>query len=285
MGNKKKQNKKQKQQKNQQKNNKNQQKFNKTQEKFNKTQEKFNKTQQKFNKNEQDNNNNTINNNSKKNRNKKERNAYRRKNKRNRQNDEIDEKFKKQLETLGYFIREVGGDGNCLFRSVSEQVEGNEHNFQEYREKCVNYMKENKDDFAPFIEDDEPFDKYVERMSQNGEWGGNLEIYALSKILEANFYIYILDQPMYIVKNFEKPKKNILLTYHEGKHYNSLRKLEEKNNEDKEKEEKRKKEKEKEDEDENEEGNEGGEESDNEEDEAPDDDIKDLISKVDHLNI
>ena len=284
MGNKKKQNKKQKQQKNQQKNNKNQQKFNKTQEKFNKTQEKFNKTQQKFNKNEQD-NNNTINNNSKKNRNKKERNAYRRKNKRNRQNDEIDEKFKKQLETLGYFIREVGGDGNCLFRSVSEQVEGNEHNFQEYREKCVNYIKENKDDFAPFIEDDEPFDKYVERMSQNGEWGGNLEIYALSKILEANFYIYILDQPMYIVKNFEKPKKNILLTYHEGKHYNSLRKLEEKNNEDKEKEEKRKKEKEKEDEDENEEGNEGGEESDNEEDEAPDDDIKDLISKVDHLNI
>ena len=280
MGNKKKQNKKQKQQKNQQKNNKNQQKFNKTQ-------EKFNKTQQKFNKNEQDNNNNIINNNSKKNRNKKERNAYRRKNKRNRQNDEIDEKFKKQLETLGYFIREVGGDGNCLFRSVSEQVEGNEHNFQEYREKCVNYMKENKDDFAPFIEDDEPFDKYVERMSQNGEWGGNLEIYALSKILEANFYIYILDQPMYIVKNFEKPKKNIMLTYHEGKHYNSLRKLEEKNKEDKEKEEKKKKEKEKEkeDEDENEEGNEGGEESDNEEDEAPDDDIKDLISKVDHLNI
>ena len=251
--------------------------------KNNKSKNNFNKTQQKFNKNEQDNNNNTINNNSKKNRNRKERNAYRRKNKRDRQNDEIDEKFKKKLEELGYFIREVGGDGNCLFRSVSEQVEGNEHNFQEYREKCVNYMKENKDDFAPFIEDDEPFDKYVERMSQNSEWGGNLEIYALSKVLEANFYIYMLDQPMYIVKNFEKPKKNIMLTYHEGKHYNSLRKLEEKNKEDKEKEEKKKKEKENE--DENEEENEGGEESDNEEDEAPDDDIKDLISKVDHLNI
>jgi hypothetical protein len=269
----------------QQKNKENQQKNNKNQMKYNKTQPNFNKTQKKFNKNEED-NNSTINDNSKKKRNKKERNAaFRKRNKRDRQKDEIDEKFKQKLETLGYFIREVGGDGNCLFRSVSEQVEGNEHNFQEYREKCVNYMKENKDDFAPFIEDDEPFDKYIERMSQNSEWGGNLEIYALSKLLEANFYIYMLDQPMYIVKNFEKPKKNILLTYHEGKHYNSLRKLEEKNNEDKEKEEKRKKEKEKEDEDENEEGNEGGEESDNEEDEAPDDDIKDLISKVDHLNI
>ena len=275
MGHKKKQKQKQKNQENQQKNNKNQMKYNKSQ-------QRFNKNQQKYNKNEQDNNNNTINDNSNKKRNKKERNAYRRRNKR-RQSDEIDEKFKKKLEELGYFIREVGGDGNCLFRSVSEQVEGNEHNFQEYREKCVNYMKENKDVFAPFIEDDEPFDKYVERMSQNSEWGGNLEIYALSKVLEANFYIYMLDQPMYIVKNFEKPKKNIMLTYHEGKHYNSLRKLEEKNKEDKEKEEKRKKEKENE--DENEEENEGGEESDNEEDEAPDDDIKDLISKVDHLNI
>ena len=224
------------------------------------------------------NNKNNNNNNSRKS--KKERNAYRKKNKRNRQNDEIDEKFKKHLETLGYFIREVGGDGNCLFRSVSEQVEGNENNYKEYRERCVNYMKENKDTFAPFIEDDEPIDDYIERMSKNSEWGGNLEIYALSMLLEANFYIYIYEHPMYIVKNFEKPKKNIMLTYHDGQHYNSLRKLEEKNNEDKEKEEKRKKEKE------NEENEENEESEDNEEDEKDvNDDINDLIKKVDTLNI
>ncbi len=224
------------------------------------------------------NNKNNNNNNSRKS--KKERNAYRKKNKRNRQNDEIDEKFKKHLETLGYFIREVGGDGNCLFRSVSEQVEGNESNYKEYRERCVNYMKENKDTFAPFIEDDEPIDDYIERMSKNSEWGGNLEIYALSMLLEANFYIYIYEHPMYIVKNFEKPKKNIMLTYHDGQHYNSLRKLEEKNNEDKEKEEKRKKEKE------NEENEENEESEDNEEDEKDiNDDVNDLIKKVDTLNI
>ena len=221
------------------------------------------------------NNKNNNNNNSRKS--KKERNAYRKKNKRNRQNDEIDEKFKKHLETLGYFIREVGGDGNCLFRSVSEQVEGNESNYKEYRERCVNYMKENKDTFAPFIEDDEPIDDYIERMSKNSEWGGNLEIYALSMLLEANFYIYIYEHPMYIVKNFEKPKKNIMLTYHDGQHYNSLRKLEEKNNEDKEREEKKKKEKE----------NEEDEESDEDEEDEKDinDDINDLIKKVDTLNI
>jgi len=205
------------------------------------------------------------------NNNKKKRN----KNRKNRKKrDEIDEKFKKSLENLGYFIREVGGDGNCLFRAISEQVEGNEDHYKEYREKCINYMIDHKDEFAPFIEDDESFDDYILRMSKSGEWGGNLEIYAMSKILQANFYIYIYEQPMYVVNNFDKPKKNIKLTYHDGKHYNSLRKLEEKNKEDREKEEKRKKDKE----------NEDNEESDEEGDEE-EDDINDLINKVEHLNI
>ena len=200
------------------------------------------------------------------------------KNKKNKKN-EIEEQFKKHLHELGYFIREVGGDGNCLFRSVSEQMEGNEKNYKEYREKCVNYIKENKDTFAPFIVDDESIDEYIERMSKNKEWGGNLEIFALSKALEVNFYIYKEDKQMFIVNNFEKPKKNITLTFEDGKHYNSLRKLEEKNKDDKEKEEKKKKERE-------DEENEDSDEDDNEEDEKDvNDDIKDLISKVDHLNI
>ena len=249
-------------------------------EKQNKNNAKKDKDNNYQNKNNYNHDEKNINNNNNSRKNKKERNAYRKKNKRNRKIDEEDEKFKKHLETLGYFIREVGGDGNCLFRSVSEQIEGNENNYQEYREKCINYMNENKDVFAPFIEDDVPLDKYIEKMSQNGEWGGNLEIYALSMALEANFYIYIHEHPMYVVKNFEKPKKNIMLTYHDGKHYNSLRKLEEKNKEDKEKEEKKKKEKENEDNEENEES------EDNEEDEKDvNDDINDLISKVDTLNI
>ena len=239
---------------------------------------KNNQNQQKRSNNNNQNNKNYNKNN--KYQKKKERNAYRKK--KNRQKDEIDEEFIKDLEKIGYFIREVGGDGNCLFRSVSDQMDNTEKNHKMYREMCLTYMKNNPDEFSPFIEDDETFDKYLERMGEDGEWGGNLEIYALSKTLNANFYIYIHKHPMYIVNNFEKPKKNILLTYHEGKHYNSLRKLEEKNNEDKEKEEKKKKEKEnkgKEDDEENE------DEEEEEDEEDKNNDITDLISKVDHLNI
>ena len=253
--------------------------------KHRKQKNKKNKNNQNQQKRSNNNNNNNNQNNKNYNKNnkyqkKKERNAYRKK--KNRQKDEIDEEFIKDLEKIGYFIREVGGDGNCLFRSVSDQMDNTEKNHKMYREMCLTYMKNNPDEFSPFIEDDETFDKYLERMGEDGEWGGNLEIYALSKILNANFYIYIHKHPMYIVNNFEKPKKNILLTYHEEKHYNSLRKLEEKNNEDKEKEEKKKKEKEnkgKEDDEENE------DEEEEEDEEDKNNDITDLISKVDHLNI
>ena len=149
--------------------------------------------------------------------------------------NEIDEKIKNELESLGYFVIEVKGDGNCLFRSVSEQIEGDENNFKHYRERCVDYILQNKDDFVPFLDEDEPFDNYIEKISKDGEWGGNLEIYALSMALEANFCIYIYNQPCYVIKNWENPKYNIFLSYHNGKHFNSFRKL---NKDKKEKEEK-----------------------------------------------
>eukprot|EP00350_Pseudokeronopsis_sp_OXSARD2_P013266 CAMPEP_0170541626 /NCGR_PEP_ID=MMETSP0211-20121228/1316_1 /TAXON_ID=311385 /ORGANISM="Pseudokeronopsis sp., Strain OXSARD2" /LENGTH=44 /DNA_ID= /DNA_START= /DNA_END= /DNA_ORIENTATION= len=41
-------------------------------------------------------------------------------------------------------------------------------------------MTLNKDDFAPFIEDDETIDQYLDDIAKDGEWGGQLEIQALS---------------------------------------------------------------------------------------------------------
>ena len=208
--------------------------------------------------------------------------AKNRKNKKKNKNKnkkfEIEEKFKEELKNLGYFIREVGGDGNCLFRAVSEQAENNENNYKYYREKSIEYMKKNSDSFIPFITDDEPFEKYIERMSEDGVWGGNLEIYAMSMAFKFNFYIYIHERPIYILKDWNKPKKNIMLTYHDGEHYNSLRKLEEKNKNDEEKE--------------KENNNKKKDDiytSDNESSESSSsevvNDVNDLISKVNHLDI
>ena len=145
----------------------------------------------------------------------------------NEKSNEVDEKFmieSEKLENIGYDIVIIRGDGNCLFRSVAEQLEGNEEYYQKYREICVDYMVNNKEVFIPFLEDSTSIDEYIEKISKDGEWGGNLEIYALSMALEVNFCIYIPDKPCSVVKNWENPKQNIFLIYHNGKHYNSLRK-------------------------------------------------------------
>lgn len=81
----------------------------------------------------------------------------------------------------------------------------------------------NQDHFKFFIEDDVTFDDYIKEMSNDATWGGNLEIYALSMKFSVNFYIYIYNHPMYIVKNFDSPFRNLHLTYHDGSHYNSVR--------------------------------------------------------------
>ena len=197
--------------------------------------------------------------------------------------NEINEKFSEELKKLGFYIKEVKGDGNCLFRSVSEQLEGNENNYEIYRQKCVDYMKENKDAFIPFLEEEEPIDTYIEKISKDGEWGGNLEIYALSMALNANFYIYIHEQPIYIVKTVDETTNNIMMTYHNGKHYNSLRKLEKEKTEMGKKEDNDRKNEENRNEEKKEENNEENKEKDKNEKKI--DDVHDLISKVNHLNI
>jgi hypothetical protein len=40
---------------------------------------------------------------------------------------------------------------------------------------------------------------------------------------KVNFYIHIYNHPMYIIKNFDEPYRNIHLSYHDGEHYNSIR--------------------------------------------------------------
>ena len=146
------------------------------------------------------------------------------KKKKNKQRDFHNlEEFKNFIENLGLRIKEVEGDGNCFFRSISDQLVGSENNHREYRDLACNYIENNKEFLKFFMEDDKPIDEYLEEMKKDSTWGGNIEIYSLSMCLNINFYIFIFNMPMYIVKNHESPNRNIFLSYHNGEHYNSIR--------------------------------------------------------------
>jgi hypothetical protein len=45
-----------------------------------------------------------------------------------------------------------------LFRSIADQLEGEEKLHRKYRQDAVDHIEINKNDYAPFIEDDETID-------------------------------------------------------------------------------------------------------------------------------
>jgi OTU domain-containing protein 3 len=85
--------------------------------------------------------------------------------------DDNYQSFSNQLLKLGLQLRDITGDGNCLFRyyvcqilktkffnnsskffrALSDQMEGDETHHLEYRKKVCIYMRQNREEFEPFI--------------------------------------------------------------------------------------------------------------------------------------
>ncbi|KAK5576510.1 hypothetical protein RB653_007654 [Dictyostelium firmibasis] len=136
-------------------------------------------------------------------------------------------KFQQQLEPLGFIIKDVAGDGNCLFRSIADQLQDAPNEHRKYREAICKYIERNKDMFAPFIDDEEfeSFEEYIQEMREDATWGGHVEIQAASLAYNVNITIHQMDQPRWEITNHFPPEKNktIHLSYHNDEHYNSVR--------------------------------------------------------------
>lgn len=97
-------------------------------------------------------------------------------------------------------ILDVGGDGNCLFRSIAHQAYGDEEQHRMVRIRCMQYILTEKDYFSSFIEGGAAkVEEYVQQKEKNGIWGDNIEIQAMSEIYDRSIEIYAYDsKPMNI---------------------------------------------------------------------------------------
>lgn len=133
-----------------------------------------------------------------------------------------------QLAPLGLQVREIPGDGNCLFRAVSDQLEGNSWNHLEYRGNTVTYMEHFRDDFEPFVEDDVPFDRHTANLRKSGTFAGNDALVALARYLKISIVIHQAGQPVWQINGSPDDSvksRQIHLSYHNGEHYNSVRRV------------------------------------------------------------
>lgn len=129
------------------------------------------------------------------------------------------------LGAIGLLVRKVIGDGNCLFRAVSDQLVGHQEDHWDLRCRAVKFMRENPEDFEPFVDTDEydSWEGYLSAMAAEGEWGGHMELIALSKALRVNLCVHQLDAARWEITNFPPSRRRLHVSYHDGNHYNSVR--------------------------------------------------------------
>ncbi|XP_016134734.1 OTU domain-containing protein 3-like [Sinocyclocheilus grahami] len=133
--------------------------------------------------------------------------------------------FSNQLQALGLKLREVPGDGNCLFRALGDQLEGHSRGHLRLRQETVQYMMTHSQDFEPFVEDDMPFTEHLSNLSQLGTFAGNDAIVAFARSQQLKVVIHQLNAPLWEINGTEKPSSRELhIAYRYGDHYDSVRK-------------------------------------------------------------
>lgn len=134
--------------------------------------------------------------------------------------------FANQLRALGLKLREVPGDGNCLFRALGDQLEGHSRNHLRHRQETVDYMIKQREDFEPFVEDDIPFEKHVASLAKPGTFAGNDAIVAFARNHQLNVVIHQLNAPLWQIRGTDKGNgRELHIAYRYGEHYDSVRRI------------------------------------------------------------
>jgi len=145
------------------------------------------------------------------------------------------EKIKSTLKARGLAIYEIPSNGDCLYAAIGHQliVQEKPSSTAILRSQTASYVRDHKDDFLPFLSDkdseifsQEKFESYCNNIENTNAWGGQLELRAMSQVLQQPIEVIQSEGPAIIIgEEFEKP--SLILTYHRhayglGEHYNSV---------------------------------------------------------------
>jgi OTU domain-containing protein 3 len=130
-----------------------------------------------------------------------------------------------QLRALNLTRRPVDADGNCFFRALADQKYGDESRHGELRRDVVEHVREREESYAPFVEDDESFEEYCERMAQDGEWAGHVEVCAATEVLKMGICIHQAGSPRWVAgaEVSDERVRTYHVSYEGSDHYNSVR--------------------------------------------------------------
>lgn len=133
----------------------------------------------------------------------------------NREREEETEAINRQVASLNRHVKYVAADGNCMYHSIAQQLALEDSKmkspiaYRVIRKKAADSLREHRDEFAFFLDEGVDFDEYCRKVeTSNGldgkerwwvEWGGQLELRALSLSLQRPIRIYSADAPVIIM--------------------------------------------------------------------------------------
>ena len=97
----------------------------------------------------------------------------------------------------------------------------------EIRKQIVERIKNQKNKFKPYIVA-EQYDKYLEVMSKDGEWGTQAEIFAASDLFDRDIYVYTKygtghEWLRYVIQQCDgQHKRDYIALQCDGNHFNLL---------------------------------------------------------------
>ncbi|KAJ4001211.1 hypothetical protein F5050DRAFT_1708444 [Lentinula boryana] len=105
------------------------------------------------------------------------------------------------LRSLGLYAAPTIGDGNCLFRALSDQYYGSPSRYGEVRREICDFIEAHPEQYEGFVDVDEFGDNsvrkgkgsglsvYVAGMRQNATYGGHMELSAFAHLVKRNIKV------------------------------------------------------------------------------------------------
>ncbi|XP_075438973.1 deubiquitinase OTUD6B isoform X2 [Ascaphus truei] len=106
-------------------------------------------------------------------------------------------------------IKQIPSDGHCMYRAIEEQLKERDDalTLANLRSRTAEYMQNHVDDFLPFVTNSatgemytqDEFEKYCSDIANTSAWGGQLELRALSHILQTPIEVIQADSPPIVI--------------------------------------------------------------------------------------
>jgi len=142
------------------------------------------------------------------------------------------ERYVAALRRVRLTVQPMEGDGNCLFRSVSDQVYGTPDHHALVRSSCMDYIESEAHYFMPYIEGgEEGFRRYIAAKRLDGTWGDDPEIQACCELYNRSAEVWAFDGEVGAqrLRTFHEVPSGggrallpMRLSFYGGGHYDSL---------------------------------------------------------------